>query len=403
LSTTNPLDQTAKGQGSGTAVSTGATPSTSSANELVFAAAGFVNNYSGAVTAGPTYALQLQDVGMSRSATETAFTSSQGSVTGSFTLSASTNWSAVVATFSTTAITGSPPAITTTSLPSGTQNIAYNATLAASGGTTPYTWSITVGSLPAGLTLTSSTGVISGTPTGTGTSNFTIQVTDARSQVATKALGITIATSGGGGIALLQTNAAQGAGVKSLSVSFASANAPGNLIIAFVRMSTASQTVTVSDTAGNTYADAVAQPQTTDGHQIHIFYAKNIRSGANTVTASYSGTNNHPWLAIYEYSGLSTTNPLDQTAKGQGSGTAVSTGATPSTSSANELVFAAAGFVNNYSGIVTAGAGYSLQQQNTAKSRAANEVQLAVSAGSFTGTFSLSSSTNWSAVLATFH
>jgi hypothetical protein len=81
----------------------------------------------------------------------------------------------------------------------------------------------------------------------------------------------------------------------------------------------------------------------------------------------------------------------------------VSTGATPSTSSANELVFAAAGFVNNYSGIVTAGAGYSLQQQNTAKSQAANEVQLAVSAGSFTGTFSLSSSTNWSAVLATFH
>src|SRR4029077_5278714 len=104
-------------------------------------------------------------------------------------------------------------------------------------------------------------------------------------------------------------------------------------------------------------------------------------SGANTVTASYSGTNSHPWLAIYEYSGLSTTNPLDQTAKGQGSGTAVSTGATPTTSSANELVFAAAGFVNNYSGTVTAGAGYSLQQQNMAKSPAANEAQLTVSAG----------------------
>src|SRR5260370_40776997 len=43
------------------------------------------------------------------------------------------------------------PSITTTSLLNGTQNIAYNATLAASGGTTPYTWSITVGSLPAGF------------------------------------------------------------------------------------------------------------------------------------------------------------------------------------------------------------------------------------------------------------
>ncbi len=84
-----------------------------------------------------------------------------------------------------------PPSITTASLPNGTQNIAYNATLAASGGTTPYTWSITVGSLPAGLTLASSTGVISGTPTGIGTSTFTVQVTGANSQVATKALSIT--------------------------------------------------------------------------------------------------------------------------------------------------------------------------------------------------------------------
>ncbi len=160
LSTTNPLDQTAKAQGSGTAVSTGATPTTSSANELVFAGAGFVNNYSGTVTAGPTYALQLQDVGNSRAANEAAFTVSQASVTGSFTLSSSTNWSAVVATFSTTAMTGPPPSITTNSLPNGTQNITYNTTLAASGGTTPYTWSITVGSLPAGLTLASSTGMI---------------------------------------------------------------------------------------------------------------------------------------------------------------------------------------------------------------------------------------------------
>src|SRR5260370_804728 len=92
-------------------------------------------------------------------------------------------------------MTGPPPSITTASLPNGTQNIAYNATLAASGGTTAYRWSITVGSLPTGLTLASSTGVISGTPTGIGTSTFTAQVTDANSQVATKTLSITIATS----------------------------------------------------------------------------------------------------------------------------------------------------------------------------------------------------------------
>ncbi len=301
-----------------------------------------------------------------------------------------------------TAVVAGRLSITTGSLPNGSQNVAYSTILAASGGTPPNVWSIASGSLPTGLSLAANTGVISGTPMGAGTSNFTVQVKDASSQTATMAFSITIAGSGGGGIPLVQSNAAEGSGVKSFSVSFASANTAGNLIIAFVRMSTASQTVTVSDTAGNTYADAVAQAQTTDGHQIHIFYAKNIRSGANTVTASYSATNNHPWLAIYEYRGLSTTNPLDQTAKGQGSGTAVSTGATPTTSSANELVFAGAGFVNNYSGTVTAGPTYALQLQDVGNSRAANEAAFTVSQASVTGSFTLSSSTNWSAVVATF-
>ena len=47
-------------------------------------------------------------------------------------------------------------------------------TLAATGGTTPYTWSVSAGSLPAGLTLTAETGVISGTPTTAATSTFTV-------------------------------------------------------------------------------------------------------------------------------------------------------------------------------------------------------------------------------------
>ena len=63
-------------------------------------------------------------------------------------------------------------------LPNGTQGTAYSQTVTASGGTAPYTYSVTVGALPAGLSLNSSTGVISGTPTGSGTSNFTIGATD---------------------------------------------------------------------------------------------------------------------------------------------------------------------------------------------------------------------------------
>ena len=53
--------------------------------------------------------------------------------------------------------------ITTTSLPGGTKTGTYSQNLAATGGTTPLTWSLTAGSLPTGLTLNASTGVISGT------------------------------------------------------------------------------------------------------------------------------------------------------------------------------------------------------------------------------------------------
>src|SRR5439155_4506790 len=50
------------------------------------------------------------------------------------------------------------------SLPAGTQNVAYNQTVTASGGTAPYTYSLSAGSLPAGLTLNASTGAITCTP-----------------------------------------------------------------------------------------------------------------------------------------------------------------------------------------------------------------------------------------------
>src|SRR5262245_8012090 len=86
-------------------------------------------------------------------------------------------------------VTQSPLTITTSALPGATAGVAYSATLTATGGTPPYTWSIASGTLPAGLTLTSG-GVISGTPTATGTSSFTVKVT-AGAQNVTKALAIT--------------------------------------------------------------------------------------------------------------------------------------------------------------------------------------------------------------------
>jgi hypothetical protein len=80
--------------------------------------------------------------------------------------------------------------VTTSSLPNGTQGVGYSQTLTASGGTAPYTWTVTAGSLCTGLSLTGA--VISGTPTVLQTCSFTVQVTDSLSVHATAPLSISI-------------------------------------------------------------------------------------------------------------------------------------------------------------------------------------------------------------------
>ena len=71
-----------------------------------------------------------------------------------------------------------PPTVTTTSLPVGTIGVPYASSLDATGGLAPYSWSITAGTLPAGLQLTPG-GTISGTPTLSGDYSVTVTVTDA--------------------------------------------------------------------------------------------------------------------------------------------------------------------------------------------------------------------------------
>lgn len=75
----------------------------------------------------------------------------------------------------------------------GTVGISYSSALHASGGTSPYTWSVVGGALPAGLSLSAATGIISGIPTVAGTSNFTAQARDAAGATASGAFSVTIA------------------------------------------------------------------------------------------------------------------------------------------------------------------------------------------------------------------
>jgi Putative Ig domain len=92
-------------------------------------------------------------------------------------------------------ITVAALSITTTALPNGSVSGAYSFVLASTGGVAPVTWSITSGTLPAGLTLIPATGAITGTATAAGTATITFQVADSSTpqQTAKATLGLTIA------------------------------------------------------------------------------------------------------------------------------------------------------------------------------------------------------------------
>ena len=132
----------------------------------------------------------------------------------------------------------SAPIVTTTTLPNATAGSSYSLTPSASGGTGSYTWSITAGSLPTGLSLSSTTGRISGTPASAGTSTFTLTATDATPKSGSKSLTLTVdAAAGGGGGTPADTTAPSGSvelnggdgatGSRAVSVGLAATDATG--------------------------------------------------------------------------------------------------------------------------------------------------------------------------------
>jgi hypothetical protein len=114
---------------------------------------------------------------------------------GTFTITVTASNGVAPDASTTFTLTVAPPvSVTTTSLPGGQVGVTYHASLSATGGVAPYRWSISAGSLPAGLSLAPD-GTISGVPSGNpGTSTFTVEVQDSLSPPAsaTAVLSITI-------------------------------------------------------------------------------------------------------------------------------------------------------------------------------------------------------------------
>lgn len=82
--------------------------------------------------------------------------------------------------------------VLTTSLPDGDTLTAYNQPLLGFGGVFPFTWSVSAGTLPPGMTIDSTSGRISGQPTASGSFTFTVRVTDNSGNTATRQLTINV-------------------------------------------------------------------------------------------------------------------------------------------------------------------------------------------------------------------
>ena len=158
-------------------------------------------------------------------------------------------------------------------LPAGAIGTAYSQTLSASGGTAPYSYAISAGALPGGLTLTTG-GVLSGTPTVAGSFAFTVSVTDAGGFGAAQAYTLAIASptlsiapatlpAGTAGSAYSQTLSASG-GTAPYSYAVSAGTLPVGLVLAAngvlsgtpTTAASSAFTVSVTDALGFTAAQA---------------------------------------------------------------------------------------------------------------------------------------------------
>ena len=158
-------------------------------------------------------------------------------------------------------VTPSQPSITTVSAANGSVGFDYSQTISAGGGNAPYTFSISSGSLPAGLSLNSN-GVLSGTPSAAGLYTFTVTVTDAAGQTAAKSLSVTVYESGCDIIAfsLAGVNGSVNADARTVTVVVPYATRVNNLVAAFGLSSGAAVKVNGVPQASGTTANDFTNP-----------------------------------------------------------------------------------------------------------------------------------------------
>ena len=196
------------------------------------------------------------------------------------------------------------------------------------------------------------------------------------------------------GVRLIQKNVSGNeASVPSISAAFPASNTAGNFLIVSGTAARPAGTMSISDTAGNTYLPAIG-PVTDPVQDVtaYIWYVPNCKGGPNTVTLTPDAARALE-IHISEWTGLSTLSPVDKTASAAASGTNVTVGPVVTTT-AGELVFAYS-FVFN---VGSAGTGFTpLSLVNGDL----DEYLIQSTAGNVTATFTQTAGA-WFTLMATF-
>jgi hypothetical protein len=204
-------------------------------------------------------------------------------------------------------------------------------------------------------------------------------------------------------ISYVQSNSASpnNSSLSSLTVTLSAAEAAGDLnVVAVGWGSTTVGISSVTDSQGNSYTLAIGPSATTSVGSTSIYYAPNIAAaaaGANTVTVTFSAAVPFPDVRVAEYSGISTTSPLDVTTVATGTGTTSSSGAV-STTNANDLLVGSNWVL---SGTTGPGTGFT-QRVISAWDGDILEDEIVSATGSYTATAPISPSAAWIMQMAAF-
>ncbi len=400
-----PLDQIVSARGEGTAVDTGPTASVP-AGELVFSAL-VTGGSPSSVTPGSSGGVAYTPRAQTSSGTayeQDILSSAAAPQDGTAALAASTDWYAVAATFRPVS-TGDtqppsvPASVHATSVASTSVSLAWSPST-DNVGVTGYT--VYRDGAPLGTAATTSFTDSTVSP-GT-TYAYTVDAFDAAGNHSAPSQPLQVTTPVSSPAYVQGAADSPGSRLTSATLTLAQPVAAGDLLVGWFAQYDSAGQVQVSDGVNGAWTRAASETFTNGGGDIALYYVQDTKAAPSglTITISSSEATYLPG-AVSEYSGIATSGALDQTAVGEGVGTAADSGSTAAVAG-GELVFG--GLITGGQPLtVTPGSSqdvpFALEARNGSES-ADTEGILSGAAGAQHAQFTLARSGDWYAAVATF-